>query len=317
VPPATSTAGGTATRVSSGGMNTSRLGFRGSEELGGGLKAVFQLEAGLQLDTGSADTTLFRRQANFGLEGQLGRLVIGRSFTTTYDFMISYDPMGYAPFYSWGPSGSSAGSSRYGMATAFDNILKYRGKVGNFTFGASYGAGEQIGSTADGAKGALGVDYAAGPWSLVATWDRINGSNVAEPGRRDVATSVHLGAMYKAGPLKLQGAVRDYKLAANRDVVADVRARLYWAGANYMITPSDTLTGAIYYQDVRSVVPGSDADPTMLVARLRHALSKRTDLYLSAAYAKSKHERVVAISRDDLGFDDTQRGIVAGIQHRF
>jgi predicted porin len=46
-------------------------------------------------------------------------------------------------------------------------------------------------------------------------------------------------------------------------------------------------------------------------------LSKRTDLYVSAAYATSKQGRLIAISRDDPGFSDTQRGIVAGIQHRF
>ncbi len=305
------------TRVSSGGMNTSRLGFRGSEDLGGGLHAVFQLESGLQADTGVADSPLFKRQANVGLEGTLGRIVIGRSFTTVYDFMIKYDPMGYAPFYSWAPSGSSAGASKYGMATAFDNMIKYAGKVGDFSVGASYGAGEQAGSTADGAKASLGVDYTAGPWSAVTTWERINGTTVATAGQRDVTTAWHVGAMYNAGPLKLQLAARDYRLAAGKPATPTIRATLYWAGASYLLTPVDTLTGAVYYQDIRNVAAAADADPVLYVARLRHALSKRTDLYLTAAYAKSKHGKPVSISRDDPGFGDTQHGLVAGIQHRF
>jgi predicted porin len=308
---------GTVARVSSGGMNTSRLGFRGSEDLGGGLRAVFQLEAGLQLDTGGADTPLFKRQANVGLEGSLGRIVVGRSFTTTYDFMIRYDPMGYAPFYSWGPSGNAAGTSKYGMATAFDNMLKYTGKAGGFTVGASYGAGEQSRSAGDGAKASLGVDYKTGPWSVVATWDRVNGSAVAASGGRDATTSVHIGAMVDAGPLKLQAAARDYRMTAANPATPAVRARLYWGGANYLLTPVDTLTGAFYYQDVRNVPEAADADPVLVVLRLRHALSKRTDLYLAAARAQGSKGRPVSLSRDDTGFGDTQHGLVGGIQHRF
>jgi predicted porin len=70
--------GGSMTRVISGGMNTSRWGLRGSEDLGGGLKAVFNLEGGILMDTGAQDGALFKRQANVGLEGAYGRVVIGR-----------------------------------------------------------------------------------------------------------------------------------------------------------------------------------------------------------------------------------------------
>ena len=99
-------------RVISGGKNTSRWGFRGSEDLGGGLKAVFNLEGGILLDTGAQDGALFKRQANVGLEGGFGRVVIGRSFTTTYDLVIKFDPMGFAPIYSWATSGNSTGPSK-------------------------------------------------------------------------------------------------------------------------------------------------------------------------------------------------------------
>lgn len=310
-------AGHTVWRVSSGGMNTSRLGFRGSEEIGGGLKAVFQLEAAVQTDTGASDAALFKRQANVGFEGGFGRIVFGRSFTSVYDFMIRYDPMGFAPFYSWGTSGSASGASKYGMTTGFDNMVKYTGKVGGLTVGASYGAGEVAGSTADGAKGAVALEYAYGPWSVVGTWERSNGTTVAATGQRDVNTVWHAGGMYSSGPYKFQVAARDYKLTAGKAGVPVVRAVLYWVGANWRVTPANTLIGAVYYQDVRNVAASADADPIMYVASLRHALSKRTDLYLTAAYAKAKNTRLVAISRDDPGFADTQRGVVAGIQHRF
>jgi predicted porin len=163
---------GTTWRVSSSGMNVSRLGFRGSEDLGGGLKAVYQLEMGLIPDTGNTDNPLFKRQANVGLEGSFGRLVLGRSFTSVYDFMLPYDPMGYAPFYSWVPTGNASGVSKYGMTTAFDNLIKYTGKFDNLSVGLTYGAGEQSATIGDSAKGAVAVNYAIGPVSVVGTYER-------------------------------------------------------------------------------------------------------------------------------------------------
>ena len=214
---------GNAWRISSGGMNTSRLGFRGSEDLGGGMKAVFQLETGIAADTGAADTPLFKRQANVGLEGRYGRLVLGRSFTTVYDFMVAYDPMGYAPFYSWAPAGNASGTSKYGMTLAFDNMIKYAGKVGNLTFGANYGAGEQ-GSSGDGAKHGFAVNYAAGAIAVVGTWERTNGGTPAPSASRDATTVWHAGAMATLRRFKLQVAARDY---LQRTGSAEVRARLY------------------------------------------------------------------------------------------
>ncbi|PQO95223.1 porin [Massilia phosphatilytica] len=301
--------GGNTLRVNAGGMNTSRLGFVGSEDLGGGTKAVFQLEMGIAADTGVADNPLFKRQATVGLAGRWGTLLLGRAFTTVYDFVLPYDPMGYAPMYSWAPAGNASGASKYGMTLAFDNMVKYAGKVGNLSVGASYGAGEQA-PTGDGAKGAVAANYAAGPVSFVATYERAKGN------RSDVATAWHLGALVDTGRLKLQAAMRDYRLAPSAPG-PDVRARLYWGGANYLVTPRLTATGAVYYQDVRNVPRGTDADPVMLVGRLRYALSKRTDLYLAAAHAQARHGQLVSLARDEAGFGSTQRSIVAGMQHRF
>src|SRR5476649_1323623 len=124
-----SATGGSQTSVISGGMNTLRWGLRGTEDLGGGL------EAGILMDTGAQDGVLFKRQATVGLEGAFGRVVIGRSFTSVYDTVIAYDPMGFAPYYSWATSGPATGPSKYGFTTAYDNIIKYAGSTGDFKFG--------------------------------------------------------------------------------------------------------------------------------------------------------------------------------------
>jgi predicted porin len=307
---------GTVWRVSSSGENVSRLGFRGSEEIADGLKAVYQLEMGIGVDTGTADSPLFKRQSNVGLEGRYGRLVMGRSFTSVYDFMLPYDPMGYAPFYSWAPTGNASGASKYGMTTGFDNIIKYTGKIGNLTFGANYGAGEQAGSTGDGAKGAVTANYVMGPFSVVGTYERENGTKTAAA-VRDVTNVAHVGAMYNSGKWKVQAAARDFKLHAAKVGTPDVRARLYWAGVSYLILQNVTVTGAAYYQDVRNVPTKLDADPVMYVGRIRYAIGKRTDLYALAGYAKAKHDQLVSLSRDDAGFDSNQKNVSVGIQVRF
>ena len=307
---------GTTWRVNSSGMNVSRLGFKGAEDLGGGLKAVYQLEMGLGIDTGNTDSPLFKRQANVGLEGSYGRVVLGRSFTSVYDFMLPYDPMGYAPFYSWVPTGNASGVSKYGMTTGFDNLIKYSGKFGGLSLGLSYGAGEQSATTGDSAKGAVAVNYAMGPVSVVGTYERINGNKLAT-GIRDETTAWHVGAMYTSGKLKLQSGARDYRLQAAKPLTPDLRARLYWLGVNYQFASPVSVTGAVYYQDVRNVPVIAQADPIMYVARVSYALSKRTALYTVGGYGKARHHQLFSLSRDDAGFDSDMRSLQVGINHRF
>jgi predicted porin len=55
----------------------------------------------------------------------------------------------------------------------------------------------------------------------------------------------------------------------------------------------------------------------MIVGRLRYALSKRTDLYLTGAYARARHGQLVSLARDEAGSSTTQRSVLAGMQHRF
>ena len=313
----TSATGGSATRVISGGMNTSRWGVRGTEDLGGGLKAVFNLEGGILMDTGAQDGALFRRQAYVGLEGAFGRVVVGRSFTSVYDTVISYDPMGFAPYYSWATSGPATGPSKYGFTTGYDNLIKYAGTFGNFRFGANYAAGEQTTGVADSAKMGATVAYKFGPANVMATYERNNGNTVAATGNRDENTVWHIGANYETGPLKFWAVLRDYNLTAGRAATADVEATTTWGGVAYKPNEVTTITGAVYHVDVKNVAANTDADPTMYVVRYRYALSKRTDVHISGAYAKAKHGQLTGLSRDDAGFDTNQRGLITGMQHRF
>jgi predicted porin len=308
--------GGGLTSVISGGSNTSRWGFRGSEDLGDGLKAVFNLEGQINMDTGDNGGTLFKRQANVGLDGHFGRLIIGRSFTTTYDLVSAFDPMGYAPYYSWATTGSATGPSKYGMTTGFDNLVKYTGHAGGFTVSATVGLGEQPGNTSDGRKYAVGGTWIGGGLGLMATYEQINGNNVVATGRHDETRAYHLGVNYTSGPWKYMAVMRGYKLESGKPATADLRADTYWAGVSRVIGPV-TLTGAVYHINTLDLPEAKDADPTMLVLRAKYALSKRTFLYVTAAHARAEHGQLIGLSRDEPGFGSTQTGITTGVQHRF
>lgn len=309
-------AGSGITKVISGGKNTSRWGFRGTEDLGGGLKAVFGLEGGILLDTGAADGALFKRQAFVGLDGGFGRVIIGRSFTTTYDFVIGFDPLGYAPNYSWATSGSATGPSKYGMTTAFDNLIKYSGSTGEFKYGATVGLGEVAGSAADSRKYSVAGSWTHANLGLMAAYEQINGNTLPVTFNRDKTTAYHLGGDFKTGDLRFTAGMRGYKLVAGKAATADVRADTYWGGVSYVMK-AITLTGAVYHVNVKNVADGQDADPTMYVLRELYALSKRTDLYAAAAYVRGKNGKMVGLSRDDAGFGTSQTGVTVGIQHRF
>jgi len=308
--------GGQLLRVVSGGKNTSRWGFRGSEDLGGGLTAIWQLEGGLLMDTGASDGAVFKRQAWVGLDGALGRLVVGRSFTTTYELVIKFDPLGFAPHYSWATGASATGPSKYGMTTQFDNLVKYTGKRGGFTYGATIGLGERAGSLAEGRKLAVGGSwFGADGLGLMASYEQIDGNALAGLPTRDKTRAHHLGLDYRSGKWRYTVGMRGYQLDAAR-AGADLRADTWWGGITRTID-NVTLTGAVYHVNTQGLPAAEDADPTMVVVRGMLALSKRTDLYLSLAHAGAAHGQLVGLSRDDVGHGSSQSGITAGMQHRF
>ncbi len=309
--------GGSLARQITSGKNTSRWGFRGTETLSPGLDAIWNLEGGVRMDTGANESMLFRRQAWVGLDGKYGRIVFGRSFTTVYDFVVPFEPMAYASTYSWVVNTNASGAAKYGMTTAFDNLVKYSGGYGEFKYGATLGLGEQDTANADSRKYALAGNWTRGGLAFLLAYENINGNTLAATGRRDETTATYLGADYRSGPWRFTGGMRDYRLVAGAAAKADIRAKTYWGGVTYLITPAVTFTGAVYAVDVRNTAVGGDADPVMYVARVMNALSKRTDLYLSAAYAKADNNKLVSLSRDEPGFGSSQAGITAGIQHRF
>jgi predicted porin len=137
-------------QLNGGQQSGNRLGFKGTEDLGNGLKAVFLLEQGFMLDTGAAQSTdsFYNRQAYAGLSGGFGTVVGGRLYTPHYTFVSGLDPFGagtvgrYNNVYS--PGAAVAGAA-YGTAGSLmdpvrvDNAVAYISpSFGGFTVTGAY-----------------------------------------------------------------------------------------------------------------------------------------------------------------------------------
>ena len=81
--------------LTSGGNGTSRLGVRGVEDLGGGLRAAFWIEGDLVPDTGNASGMTWTRRSTVGLLGGFGEVRLGRDYTPTFFNHVAFDPFGF------------------------------------------------------------------------------------------------------------------------------------------------------------------------------------------------------------------------------
>ena len=229
--------------------------------------------------------------------------------------MLPYDPMGYAPNYSWATSSTATGDRKDGLFSRASNALRYDGTFGGLKLGATVGFGEAAGSFKSSSKYDVGIGYSVGGFSAAATWDRQNGAgNSTTPAdTTDYIQGIHAGASYDFGALKLFAGYRNYKRTFTT-AAASLRSDMYWLGASYDFTPAFTLYGAVYKQNIKD---GTDADPILFSLRAQYALSKRTTAYLAGGYAKAKNGQNVSLSRDVVGYGNSQVGVTMGLQHRF
>ncbi|MCP3023142.1 porin [Cupriavidus basilensis] len=313
-------------RMSTGNLSTSRFGLRGTEDLGNGLKGVFVLENGFDLDTGKVNQggRLFGRQAFAGLQARYGTLTLGRQQTLLYELSSAFDPMVISTRYSllmhdkW-------------MSSRADNAIKFTGTTGGIYYGLLYSTGydstaggEIAGAYKAGREWSASVGYASGPLSTRVAYDEVRGSTVTLQDNRERRAAV--AAAYAFSSVKVLAGYRYYR---GDFTTSSLRTNLYWAGVQYQATPAISLTGAAYYTDVRN----SAADPLSFVLSGTYALSKRTDLYTILAYAKNRDGSAMGLSgfgpslnanattlvsaTEQVGAGQSQVGAIVGMRHRF
>jgi predicted porin len=176
------------TVVNSGNQSSSRFGFRGTEDLGNGLKAMFNLEAGTAIDTGAGDSALFGRRAVVGLEGGFGSLTLGREYSPIAAVAGATDAFGQG-FY--GSNLSAFTSNR--LTRRLANSVNYKSPSWNgLKLLAAYAAGEvTTANTPSGDLKGVGLEYTLGSLYLGAAYHEIN----RVPADKDKESAI--GAAYR------------------------------------------------------------------------------------------------------------------------
>ncbi|GAC1325158.1 MAG: porin [Collimonas sp.] len=313
--------------VTNGAISNSRLGFKGSEDLGGGLKAIFRLESGFNSDTGgmASPGVLFNRHSYVGLSGSFGQITVGRQQTPLFDLMADhFDPLTVGNYdqNAWMPAGATLGRS--------SNMLKYYGTFGGLAAGVSYAAGEKAGSIRLGSQIGGTLAYTAGPFAIGGGFQQ-----TVSPTNSDWKdTAYNLSLSYTLGAAKLFGGYYRIKDSTGTtpayfgvsNSVAGINGGIggverkdnaYFLGATYQATPAWSLTAAGYYDKSKNVTVATlgnlgDGTRYALVGVAEYALSKRTQVYGTVDYNKAKN---AALS--ELVGKDSVTGVAVGIRHIF
>lgn len=305
---------GKTTSLGSGLQSGTRLGFRGEEDLGGGLAALFTLETGFNADAGTLGHAgrLFGRQSWVGLRGDAGTVRLGRQQTPLYAAVQSVDP------FTVGPEGNSLKIFGYGTyaldpLTRDDNSISYTSPgFGPVTATAFYGLGEKAGDTTASGIRSFAAGYVNGPLNAQLVYFKANG--LVSPAALGAITAdnraVFLGATYDLGIVKTHAAFADTRLAG---AGTSLKNRNYMLGLSAPAGGAGTVLASWVRNDVRDV---EDAVADQYAIGYNHALSKRTNLYTKYWYVKND-ARSALNTFNGSQYDEAASAFSVGIRHQF
>jgi len=293
------------------GLNTSRLGVRGTEDLGDGLKAGFWLESGINVDSGTqSDATRFwNRRTTVSLIGNFGELRLGRDYTPTYLGYSDYDPFGDNGVAASGKFDSSLGTAR-DTGTRADNQIMYLtpGNLGGFYGRAAVAAGEgTAGKKYYGAR----AGWAAGPADVSASYGQ---TTVAPLLGEDKFKTFDVGTSYDFGVVKAMAYYTQSKFVDQKIATYSIGA-IVPIGVG-LIKASYTHANASGTNAAGVNVDANDADQAAV--GYVYNLSKRTAIYGTAAYVKNKGNATFAVaSSPTIVAGAKSTGVELGLRHSF
>ncbi|MFB9127526.1 porin [Paraburkholderia dipogonis] len=303
-----------ATQFLSGGEAADRFGFKGVEDLGGGFKAIFNLENGFSVANGTLQQggRLFGRQAYVGLQSAYGTLTFGRQKTVIYDYFFALDPLSY---FSW-----SLATQDAQYANRVDNSVKYFANLGPFSvdalFSTGYDAtiangGQVPGEFRVGQEASLGSSFATGPFLMAVAYDLRRGTSTVT--QSDKEQRLVVGAYYQALPaLKI---FAGYKWFNSSVPATAAHSNMYYGGLQYRFTPAFSMSAATYYTDITT----ASQHPIDFGINAAYLLSKRTNLYAEVNYVKNSNGSNLGVAGFGTGVvaGANQTGVAIGINHLF
>ena len=275
-------------RAENGNMTTSFIGFRGTEDLGGGLKANFAIEHFLRVDQGAAGRfngdAFWARNAYVGLQGAFGTTKLGRNTTPLFVSTLIFNPFGDS--FGFSPSIRQYFLGAVVGDTGWNNSVAYGSQdFGGLSFNALANLGE-------GAAGATGKNlsanalYFAGPLAATVAWQQVKNGVFPVPAGFDKQNSFQVGASYSLAAAKLFAQIGNVKT----DAAADVKTKIYQFGASVPMGGGSALAS---YGNAKTTVSGVPTSSTRKTLSLGYDynLSKSTDIY--AVYM---NEKVTSVS---------------------
>lgn len=305
------------------GNATSRLGLRGTEDLGGGLKAGFWLEGAVLNDVGGGFD--FRRESTVRLSGNFGEVRLGRETTPTFRAGLKYDLFGATGigknqgFSDWAGAGINDADT-----IRADNMLSYSSpNFSGFTANISYAFDEKkqavAGSNKIGRYVGGNVGYENGPLSVTAAYGSQKTVVAGFTGDRD---EMSIGAAYNFGVAKVTGLAQQIKYKADTSGVATQKYNNYLLGVSAPVGGVGEVKAQYALYDQKA----NDAKAHQLSLGYVHNLSKRTAVYGTVAYLKNKEGSFMALDAKgvsntvglkDSGAARNQTGVQVGIRHAF
>lgn len=317
--------------IGTSGNATSRLGFRGVEDLGGGLKAGFHLEGEIFGDDGNASGFNFKRRSTVSLMGNFGEVRLGRDQVPSYTKFISYDvfgQVGIGQFKGWsdwnGNNQTTANNNNDADGIRSSNMISYyTPNFSGFTAGLGYGFDEKA-DTTNSKKGRYVGGYVAydnGPLSVALSYDESSALTLgAITGVSPAVNGVDrnrltLGGSYDLNVVKLNAILQQTK----DDVPggSERKVNAYMLGASAPVGAGEVkLQYALY--DQKAI----DSKAHQISLGYVHNLSKRTAVYGTVAYMDNKDASKLNLSAKGLGTidaraGDSQTGYQVGIRHAF
>jgi predicted porin len=303
---------GHTTGLINGGNSTSRLGFRGTEDLGGGLAASFWLEGALNNDVGGGATQTtgfdFQRRSTVSLSGNFGEVRLGRDFAPTYLSLIAFDPFGQRGFGQIETLGSGTVTNPSGTAAGYvrnNNSVAYflPATLGGFYGNVQYAFGERnsnqtatrnvagfsttaLAATTNKSNNYLGgrIGYANGPLDVAGSYGQYaDVVRTAAPGSyaQDYKLG-NIGASYDFGVVKPMVLIQSEK-QAGLGTVGDFKLNTYAIGATAPLG-----AGVLRAQVSRYDLKNSSNDANKFAIGYVYNLSKRTAVYADVARISNK-----------------------------
>lgn len=300
-------------KLDSSGLNTSRFGVRGTEDLGGGLKAGFWLESQVDTDTGVAGggSAFWGRRATVSLSGDFGEVRLGRNKTVSRLHLEDFDPTAFTGLGSVSAVYSNLGS---GNSTSFgraDNLASYSlpNNLGGFYGGVDVSAGEGT-STNKGQSVRLG--YKAGPLHVSGAY-----ASTSNAANSDNFKLTSIGGAYDFGVVRPSLSYTQTKYIGREQKIwtASVTAPLgqgqLWAAY------TDAKANDVAQTAVAGYTPIGDAK--LFAAGYIYNLSKRTALYTTVSQIKNDGAAKFIVGGAPAATAGGQKssGFDVGVRHSF